>query len=212
MELVRYSMAIMFTFNRNLVMVLAGFALGLNMSVGAAETTAFDLIKEGNRYVGEQSKDKIVQIRSDKSVGTLTPNIWYVVYYDPTATLKATEVKFGAGKMISVKRPMRLLEPVTGKDVALDREKLQVDSDKAVSITLKEPLLENIKVTATQLNLERAGKAVLAESAETQALWKVKLWAAKLRNPNRDAGIGEVWVSASDGKVVKSDLHIDRVD
>ena len=73
-------------------------ALGLALSALGAELTAFNLIKEGNRYVGEQSKDKIVQIRSEKSVGALTPQVWYVVYYDPTATLKASEVKFGAGK------------------------------------------------------------------------------------------------------------------
>jgi hypothetical protein len=59
-------------------------------SVYAASSTAFDLIKEGNRYVGEPAKDKIVQIRSEKSIGSITPNIWYVVFYDPTATLKAT--------------------------------------------------------------------------------------------------------------------------
>jgi hypothetical protein len=45
----------------------------------ADEPTILDLIKEGSRYVGEQAKDKIVQIRSEKSVGTLTPNIWFVV-------------------------------------------------------------------------------------------------------------------------------------
>jgi len=41
------------------------------MLATAGELTAFDLVKEGNRYVGEPSKDKVVQIRSDKSVGTL---------------------------------------------------------------------------------------------------------------------------------------------
>jgi hypothetical protein len=45
----------------------------------ADEPTAFDLIKEGSRYVGEQANDKIVQIRSEKSVGPLTPKIWFVV-------------------------------------------------------------------------------------------------------------------------------------
>src|SRR5205807_4621945 len=89
---------------------------GFSLVALARDPTAFDLIKEGNRYVGEQSKDKIVQIRSEKSVGSLTPNIWYVVFYDPTATLKAVEVKFGAGKMLDVKRPLRLLEPITGAD------------------------------------------------------------------------------------------------
>ena len=30
------------------------------------------------------------------------PNVWYVVYYDPDAVLKAVEVKFGAGKKMDV--------------------------------------------------------------------------------------------------------------
>lgn len=178
----------------------------------AADATAFDLIKEGNRYVGEQAKDKIVQIRSEKSIGSLTPNIWVVVFYDTTATLKATEVKFEAGKMKDVKRPLRLLEPVTGGDTPLDREKLKVDSDAAIKTALKEPLLQNIKVTATQLKLEKVGEGVLGISGTGQGMWKVKLWAAKLRDPSRDAAIGEVWISAADGKVLKSDLHINRVD
>ncbi len=190
------------------LIIVAGM---LNLQALAGEPTAFDLIKEGNRFVGEQSKDKIVQIRSEKSVGSLTPSIWYVVYYDPTATLKSVEVKFGAGQMQAVKRPMRLLEPVTGGDTPLDRSKLKIDSDEAAKIALKEPLLKNLKVTASQLKLERAREGVLAEG-QGQAVWKVKLWAAKLRNPSRDADIGEVWVSAFDGKVVKNDLKINRVD
>ena len=198
---------------KQLSLVLLGLFAGA-LAAGAAEATAtaFDLVKEGNRYVGEQSKDKIVQIRSEKSVGSLTPNIWYVVYYDPTATLKATEVKFGAGRMLTVKRPMRLLEPVTGGDRSLDREKLKVDSDQAIKTALKEPLLENLKITATQLKLERVGEGVLGQAGPGDAVWKVRLFAAKLRNPSRTADIGEIWVLATDGKVVKTDLHIDRVD
>src|SRR6266567_9438105 len=121
---------------------LAALVLGGTVqTAGGSEMTAFELIKEGNRYVGEQSKDKVVQIRSEKSVGGLTPNIWYVVFYDTTATLKAVEVKFAAGKMQDVKRPLRLLEPVTGGDTPLDRAKLKVDSDEAVKTALKEPVL-----------------------------------------------------------------------
>jgi hypothetical protein len=194
-------------------MLLVGFAaLSLALIVSAAEPSAFDLVKEANRYVGEQSKDKVVQIRSEKSVGSLTPTIWYVVFYDPTATLKSIQVKFGAGKMLDVKRPMRLLEPVTGGDAPLDKAKLKVDSDAAAKTALKEPLLQNLKVLATQLKLERVGDGVLGQSGPGEPIWKVKLWAAKLRDPGRDADIGEVWVSAEDGKVVKNDLHIGRVD
>jgi hypothetical protein len=194
--------------------LLAGLSLvfALTQTARAAEPTAFDLIKEGNRYVGEQAKDKVVQIRSQKSVGTLIPNIWFVVYYDSTAALKAVEVKFAAGKMVDVKRPLRLLEPVTGGDVPLDRDKLKVDSDKAVSTATKEPLLSNVKITATQLKVERVGEGVLGTAGAGEPVWKVKLWAAKLRDPSREADIGEVWVSATDGKVLKTDLHIERVD
>ena len=98
----------------------------------AADPTAFDLIKLGDQYVGIQSKDKVVQIRSEKSVASLTPNIWYVVYYDPDATFKATEVKFGAGEKLDVSRPWRMLEPITGDDKILDSAKLKVDSDNAL--------------------------------------------------------------------------------
>jgi hypothetical protein len=178
----------------------------------AEEPTAFNLIKEGNRYVGEQAKDRVVQIRSEKSIGSLTPNIWYVVFYDPTASLKSVEVKFGAGQMLSVKRPMRLLEPVRGGDLPLDREKLKTDSPEATQIALKEPLLQHLTITAVRLTLERVGEGVLGQGGSGQGVWKVRLWASKLRNPARDADIGEVWVSALDGRVVKNDLRINRVD
>jgi hypothetical protein len=184
----------------------------INLAARAGDMTAFALIKEANRYVGEQAKDKVVQIRSDKSIGSITPNIWYVTLYDPTASLKAQEVKFGAGKMLEVKRPFRLLEPVTGGDTPLDRDKLKTDSDSAMKIALKEPLLENIKVSATQLNLVRAKEGVLGVNGTGEAVWKVRLWAPKLRNPAKDADIGEVWLSAFDGKVVKTDLHLNRID
>jgi hypothetical protein len=183
---------------------LALVVLALAQFARAAETTALDLIKEGNRYVGEEARDKVVQIRSEKSVGALTPNIWYVVYYDPDATFKATEVKFGAGKKLSVKRPARVLELGTGDDKQLDRAKMKVDSDKALKIATAEPLLKNLKINASQMWLQRG--------EEAPVVWKVRLWAVKLRNPEHDTDIGDVYISAEDGKVVRSDLHIDRVD
>jgi hypothetical protein len=51
----------------------------------SSESSALSLIKEANRHVGEQVKDQVVQIRSEKSIGSLTPNVWYVVFYDPDA-------------------------------------------------------------------------------------------------------------------------------
>ncbi len=163
-----------------------------------ADPTAFELVKLGDPYVGVQSKDKVVQIRSEKSVASLTPDIWYVVYYDPDATLKAVEVKFGAGRKIDVSHPLRLLEPITGADKVLDRAKLKVDSDKAQEIAVSQPLLKNLTLKATQFTLEHG---------DLGPVWKVQFWAAKLNDPNAEADVGEIYISAADGSVVKIDLH-----
>jgi hypothetical protein len=51
-----------------------------------------------------------------------------------------------------------------------------------------------------------------SDQTKPGAVWRVRLWAAKLRHPNDQADIGEVFVSAENGKVVHTDLHINRVD
>src|SRR5271157_2886499 len=130
---------------------VAAITVAVARAALAADPTAFELVKLGNQYVGVESKDKVVQIRSEKSAGTLVPNIWYVVYYDPDASLKAVEVKFGAGQKMKVSRPWRLLEPVTGEDRVLDRSKLQVDSNRALEIASSEPLVKNLTLRASQL-------------------------------------------------------------
>lgn len=184
-------------------LLLGLLAAGPATTVFAEELTAFQLIKEGNRHVGEDAKDKVTQIRSEKSIGSLVPTIWFVVYYDPDATAKATEVKFGAGKKLEVKRPARILELAGRSHTALPREKLKTDSDKALDIATKEPILKNLKLTASRMTLERW---------DDMPVWKVRLWASKLRNPGKDVDIGEVFIATDEGKVVKNDLHIDRVD
>jgi hypothetical protein len=176
----------------------------------ADEPTAFQLIEEGNQHVGVESKDKVVQIRSERSVGGVTPNIWYVVYYDPDARFRATEVKFGAGKKLDVKRPMRLLERMARDTASLDRDRLKVDSDRAIQIALEEPLLDKLTIKATELKLERAGGK--GNGDESLPIWHVQLWAERLNRPNRTVDIGEVIISAEDGKVLESDLKIGRVD
>ena len=169
----------------------------------ATEPTAFELIKLGDPYVGVQSKDKVVQIRSDKSIASLTPDIWYVVYYDPDATFKAVEVKFGAGQKLDVSHPGRVLEMFGDDNKPLDAAKLKIDSDQAIKIATAQPLLKNLTLKATQLKLEHG---------DAGPQWRVKLWAAKLKNPDDDADIGEVILSGSDGSVIKTDLHPNSVD
>jgi hypothetical protein len=174
-----------------------------------AEATAFALIEQGNDHVGIESKDKVVQIRSERSVGGVVPNIWYIVYYDPDARFRATEVKFGAGRKLDVKRPTRLFERVGGATAAMDRDRLQIDSDEAIAIALKEPLLERLTILATELRLERAGSK--GRGDEALPIWRVKLWAERLDRPGRQVDIGEVIISAEDGKVLEADLQIRRV-
>jgi hypothetical protein len=108
---------------------------------------------------------------------------------------------------MSVKRPARFLEPLLGTHRQLNREKLKVDSDKVLAVALKEPLLKNLKIKATQLWLQRE-----AWSGDDLPVWKVRLWAGKLQRPDREVEIGDVFISPETGKVIKSDLHIDRVE
>ncbi len=187
--------------SKHLLVVALSFVLALSAQAG--EPTAYELAKQGDQYVGVQSKGKIVQIRSEKSIASLTPNIWYVVYYDPDATLKAVEVKFGAGQKLDVSHPLRLLEPVTGDDKVLDKDKLKTDSDKALQIAKSQPVLKNLTLKASQMWLGHGDEG---------PVWKVKLWAAKLKHPNEDADIGVVVLSAADGSIVKTDLHPNSVD
>jgi hypothetical protein len=169
----------------------------------AAEPTAFALVKLGDPYVGVQSKDKVVQIRSEKSIASLTPDIWYVVYYDPDATFKSVEVKFGAGQKLDVSHPGRVLELLSEDKEVLDATKLKIDSDQAIQIATAQPLLKNLTLKATQLWLEHG---------DTGPQWRIKLWAAKLKNPNDDTDIGEVIISSDDGSIIKTELHSNRVD
>lgn len=174
-----------------------------SFSARAAEPTALELIKEGNRHVGEDSKDKVTQIRSEKSVGGLVPNIWFVVYYDPDARMKATEVKFGGGKKLDVIRPFRLIERATGFK-AMDRAKLKIDSDEALKIVEKESLLNKLKLTNSKLTLEKGEDGI--------PVWIVQVWAEKMREPSKTVELGKIILSAEDGKILERDLHIERVE
>jgi hypothetical protein len=174
-----------------------------HLALAADNPTAFELAKRGDQYVGVQSKDKIVQIRSEESINSLTPNIWYIVYYDPDATFKSVQVKFGGGEKMDVSHPWRAFEMADNDHRAFDNDKLKIDSDKAQSIATSQPLLQNLTLKATQFWLIHG---------DNGPEWKVELWAAKLKNPNDTADVGAVYLSATDGSIVKSDLHPNNVE
>lgn len=182
-------------------MVLAAVMGLATTQLALADPTALDLAKKGNDYVGMQSKDKILSIRSDKSVASLTPSIWYVAYYDPDIFTKLAEVKFGAGQEMEVSRSMRPFQmPAKSKDI-LDMSKISVDSDKALQAAQQQPLLKGLTLRYSKLTLS---------NTDNGPAWKVELWAAKVNDPTKTAGIGTIWISATDGSVLRSDLKPDR--
>jgi hypothetical protein len=107
---------------------------------------------------------------------------------------------------MEVKRPIRLLEPITKADEPLSPGKLKIDSDKALAIAKQEPLLGKLTLKASRLDLQRRGMD------DPTPVWIIRLWAAKLENPNDNADVGEVIISAEDGMVLKSDLKPANVD
>ncbi len=182
-------------------------ALGVAFARAAlADPTAFELVKKGDDYVGVQSKDKIVEIASDKSVAGLTPNVWHVVYYDPDTPFKSVEVKFGGGQEMGVSHPMHPMHPFEMPDRAaeiLDLSKCRINSDQALNIATTQSLLRPLALRVTKLTLTHD---------DLGAVWKVQIWAAKMRNPDRDADVGTVVLSAADGSIVKLDLHPGRAE
>jgi hypothetical protein len=177
--------------------IILGAVLGLATSrMALADPTALDLIKRGDDYVGIQSKDKVVQIYSDRSVASLVPNIWHVVYYDPTVFSRTVEVKFEAGQETDVAHAMH---PFPAKpDQVMDLSKITVDSDRAVTIATSQPLLKGLKLRCSKLSLQKG---------DAGPEWKVELWSAKISDPTKDANVGWVRISATDGSIVRSNLH-----
>ena len=174
-------------------------ALGLGAArIALAGPTALELIKRGDDYVGIQSKDKVVEIYSDKSVASLEPNIWHVVYYDPTVFSRTVQVKFEAGQETAVSHPMRPFQLPAKPDQVINLSDVNVDSNRAVEIAASQPMLNGLKLRYSKLSLQEG---------ENGPDWKVELWSAKISDPTKDADVGAVYISAGDGSVVRSDLH-----
>ena len=182
-----------------------GAAIGIFMlgawAARGGEPTALELIKAGNRFVGEQSKDKLLGIHSDKSLAGLTPTVWYVSFYDPDVTSKRADVKFGAGREMSVSRSWRPFGGGGSLEKVMDLTKLKVDSDKALKTATAEPLLAKFTIKATQFWLEKEGNLLV---------WKLRLWVSKLSKPGTAVKVGDIFISAETGQVIRSDLHLNK--
>ncbi|HSH93020.1 MAG TPA: hypothetical protein VK968_02665, partial [Roseimicrobium sp.] len=79
----------------------------------------------------------------------------------------------------------------------------KIDSDKALKIVLKEPLLEDAKPTAVKFKLDRF---------QGVPVWKIDLWAASVKNPAKEKSLGDIWVDTKEGKIVQSRLKINKAE
>ena len=178
--------------------IVLGLVLGLAGAQLASAQTTMDLLRKADNYVGIQSRDKILEIYSEKSVVGLEPNIWHVVYYDPSVFLKSTDVKFGGGQEMEVSHPMHPFQMPARLDQVMDRSKLNVDASEAVEIASAQPLLKGLTLRTSKLKLQKV---------DGIPTWKVELWAAKVSDPSNEANVGYVCISAVDRSILKIDLH-----
>lgn len=176
---------------------------GAFSSLAGQEPTAFQIAKDGNQFVGDPSRDKVLEIYSDKSIAGITPSIWTVAYYDPDASFKVVEVKFGGGLKLDVQRPWKLFGGGGSLANVIDLNQLAVDSDGAIKIATSLQLLSPFNLKHTQLCLKRSADGLA---------WRVRLWAARLGRPDDVVEIGDVFISPVDGKILRADLHIDRLN
>lgn len=173
-------------------------------ALGAATTepTAFAYVQAGNERVLPASRDLIVEIKANRSPGRLVPRDWSVVYYDSTASFKAVEIKFSGGTLMKLSKPGRVLEAF-GNNKPFARDALRVDSDQALKLALAAvPNGVNVKSCSFRLTRGEGGLPV----------WKLRLWAAKLRHPLEEGELGELILSATDGTILRNDLKPQRLD
>ena len=168
----------------------------------AAGMTAFDLVKEGDKVVPLEAKGKITQIRSEKSAGSLMPDVWHIDYYNPTAAFKALEVTFVAGKVTEITRPKHFLDAFSGNK-QMEHRKLKTNSDRALAIALKEPALKGLHLRAAQFLLERSG---------TGPLWTLQFWAARKGDPAQTIPVGDLTISCLTGQIIKTRLHTQNAE
>jgi hypothetical protein len=179
-----------------LVLGLAG------QSLSAAEMTAFELLKVGDKVVSPKAQDRITRICSEKSTNGLVPDIWHIDYFDPTTAFKRTEVTFVAGKVTKIEQPKHFLDSLRGSK-QLSWRKLKIDSDRALALALKDPMLKNLHLQAAQFWLE--GTAIGSS-------WQIRFWAFRRSQPDQIVEIGDLYLSSKTGEILRDELHTEKAN
>ena len=160
--------------------------------------TALQLARQGNSYITERSRDKVLEIHSERMLLDSPTRRWHVVYYDPQAPRKSVEVRFEDGQMVRVREPggiLELLNSSTPKPLELDQVK--IDSDEALRIALRLVASNAQGVRSCECDLERGyGGAVV---------WKIRLYGLA-PGQSSEASLGYATLLADDGRVLKETL------
>jgi len=85
----------------------------------------------------------------------------------------------------------------------LEWRKMKINSDRALTIALNEPLLKKVHLRATQFWLERT---------RLGSTWRIRFWAARTGEPDQMIEIGDVSLSGRTGEILKTNLHIQNAD
>ena len=177
---------------------LYALALGATgQGMPGTNLTAFALVKVGDKFVSPKAKDQITQIHSERSAGSLIPDIWYVDYFDPTTAFKTTEVKFIAGKMAEIRQPKHVLDAFSGTK-KLRWKNMKVDSDRALAMALQQPMLKGLILQSAQYWLERTAAG---------STWRIRFWTSRPGKPAQVDDIGELYISSKNGEILKNELH-----
>jgi len=163
------------------------------------EFTALQLVKLGNHYINEESQDEVIQITSEKTVGSLTPESWRINYYNPKATFKVTEVRFENGKMIRVREPDRVFNIFApGARKPMDLSKINLDSDDALKVVMDLPEAQAQTIISVEMKLQRGFGGF--------PVWQINLFGESQSNASDEKDLGTVILLATDGEIMKNTL------
>lgn len=166
-----------------------------------SSATALELLRRGNSHVSTRSKDRIIQIVSERTPVEQVPQQWRLIYHDEKATFKTVEVRFASGEMERVFEPNRLFGVFTREaSRVLDLSKVHIDSDRAIQAAVAAFQNEPVTVREVELKLERGYGGL--------PVWNVKLWGEVPGKAVEDAAIGTVIVLAEDAKILKKDFSV----
>ncbi|MBC8001446.1 MAG: serine/threonine protein kinase [Opitutaceae bacterium] len=167
--------------------------------------TAFLALKEGDRFLNNRSRGKVVRIVSTRSADGTAPTNWSVFYFDPLARQKLVEVQFRGREMMKVHEPGAsfggLFAPLPRP---LDNSKLAINSDEAIRILMRQPEIDKLPVRITEMEL--------LSNDRDEPTWRIVLWSVKRRDTNLSVRIGELVLSGSDGRIITNTLKPSRVD